>query len=80
MQSSVITMKGERKMKPRLRYVVEIKYETMSGEEALRVYNVESTNGQSAIKTAQIRIEKMKHFKKTICSVAEEVKRGGSYE
>lgn len=36
--------------KPRSRYRVELEYETMDHERAVRTYYVESTNGQSAIK------------------------------
>jgi len=60
-------------MKPRIRYKVELEYETMSGNKAVRVYAVAATNDKSAINYAQIRIERLKDFKKTISATAVEV-------
>lgn len=59
--------------KPRIRYRVELEYETMEHEKAVRVYHVESTNGQSAIKTAMIRLERLSNYKIMISGNAEEV-------
>ena len=59
--------------KPRVRYRVELEYETMGHENAIRIYHVESTNGQSAIKTAMIRLERLSNYKIMISGVAKEV-------
>lgn len=48
-----------------MRYVVEIMYETMQGDPAVRRYNVSAANEKSAIKLAQNRLERLKSFKKT---------------
>lgn len=48
-----------------IRWRVEINYETMAGDPAVRIYNIEASNEISAIKLAQIRLERLKSFKKT---------------
>jgi hypothetical protein len=47
----------------RLKFKVELKYLTMSGETDTRVYKVEASKPESAVKLAQVKLERMKSFK-----------------
>jgi len=53
-----------------MKWLVEIQYETMDGNKVVRGYNVQAKNVKAAIKLAQIRLERLKSFKKTYGGIA----------
>ena len=48
------------------RWRVELRYESMDGNPEARVYHVKASKFMSAIKLAQVKLERMKSFKKHV--------------
>lgn len=48
-----------------MRWTVEIQYETMDGNQAIRTYNVTAKKSESAINLARKKLEYLKDYKKT---------------
>lgn len=48
-----------------LKWLVEMRYQTMAGNPAARRYVVKATNPSSAMKLAQVRLERLKSFAKS---------------